>query len=92
MIWLLWVFIAEHGLSLVVPSEGCSLIVVHWLLTVAVSLVEHGLQGTRASAVWHTALVAHDVESSRTRGRTCVACIGRWILNHWTPGESGERL
>ena len=41
--WLPWVFTGVHGLSLVVPSEGYSLVVVHWLLTVVVSLVEHGL-------------------------------------------------
>ena len=22
--------------------------------------------------------------SSQTRDQTCVLCIGRWILNHWT--------
>ena len=27
------------------------------------------------------------VESSWTRDRTRVPCIGRWILNHWTTGE-----
>ena len=32
----------------------------------------------------HLALVApKHVESSRTRDRTCVPCISRWILNHW---------
>ena len=28
-------------------------------------------------ASWH-------VESSHTKDQTCVSCIGRWILNHWT--------
>ena len=32
-------------------------------------------------APWH-------VGSSRTRARTCVPCIGRWILNHCAPGKS----
>ena len=27
------------------------------------------------------------VESFWTRDRTCVLCIGRWILNHWTTRE-----
>ena len=31
-------------------------------------------------ALWH-------VGSSRTRDRTCVPCIGRQILNHWTTRE-----
>ena len=25
--------------------------------------------------------------SSRTKDRTCVPCLGGWILNHWTPRE-----
>ena len=38
--------------------------------------------------LWHTGLdVPHHVESSRTRDRTCVPCIGRWILYHWTTRE-----
>ena len=27
------------------------------------------------------------VGSSQTRERTCVPCIGKWILNHWTTRE-----
>ena len=27
------------------------------------------------------------VESSQTRDRTHVPCIGRWILNHWSTRE-----
>ena len=42
--WLCWVFIAVLGLSLVVVSRVCSLVVVHWLIIVVASLVaEHGL-------------------------------------------------
>jgi len=38
------VFVAAHGLSLVAESWGCSLAVVHRLLTAVTSLVaEHGL-------------------------------------------------
>ena len=40
--WLLWIFIAERGLSLVAKSWGYSLIVVHRLLVVVASLAgEH---------------------------------------------------
>ena len=47
---LLWVFIAVHGLSLVVVSR---------LLTAMTSLVaEHGLQGT-----WTSAAAAHELRS-----------------------------
>ena len=42
--WLCWVFLAAHGLSLVVESRGCSLVVVRGLLIAVASLVaEHGL-------------------------------------------------
>ena len=47
--------------------------------------------GSRAQAqdLWHTGLIAlHHVGSSRTRDRTHVPCIGRWILNHWTTREA----
>ena len=44
----------------------------HWASVVVV----HGLQ----LPLWH-------MESSWTRGRTHVPCIGRWILNHWTTRE-----
>ena len=43
IIWLFWVFVAVHGLSLVVESGGYFL-VVHGLLTAVASLiVKHGL-------------------------------------------------
>ena len=46
--WLCWVFLAAHGLSLVVESRGCSLVVVRGLLIAVASLVaEHGLQACR---------------------------------------------
>ena len=55
-------FVAECGLSLVVKSEGSSLVAVHGLLIVVASLVvEWRLQGTRSSEVgvhWLTCLVA----------------------------------
>ena len=38
------------------------------------------LWSTGLAALWH-------VESSRTRDQTCVPCICRWILNHWTTRE-----
>ena len=48
------------------------------------------LTGTRAQAqqLWHTGLVSlRHVGSSWTRDQTCVPCIGRGILNHWTTRE-----
>ena len=42
--WQGWIFIAVHGLSLVVASGSYSLVLVHELLIVAASLVaKHGL-------------------------------------------------
>ena len=44
------------------------------------SIAVHGLRW-----LCHTGLVApQHVESSQTRDRTHVSCIGRQILNHWT--------
>ena len=48
------------------------------------------LAGCRAQAqqLWHMGLVApQHVGSSRTRARTRVPCIGRWILNHCATRE-----
>ena len=49
------------------------------------------LAGSRMQAqqLWRTGLVAlRHVGSSRTRARTCVPCIGRWILNHCATREA----
>ena len=43
LFWLHWVFVALHGLSLVVASGAYTLVVVCGLLTVMASLVEHRL-------------------------------------------------
>ena len=79
LFWLHWVFVAAHGLSLVVVSSGYSLVVVLGLLSAVASLVvEHGLQ-----YFWNTDLVAlWYVESSRTRDRTHVPCLAKRIRNH----------
>ena len=47
------------------------------------------LMGSRVQAqLWHRGLVSPwHVESSWTRDRTHFPCIGRQILNHWTPRE-----
>ena len=50
--WLCWVFIAVHGLALVLASRGTSLAAVSRLLITAASLVgEQGLQGSQASVL-----------------------------------------
>ena len=52
------------------------------------SRASHGLWSSD-SAVVATSLVAlRDVAAGFTdQGRTCVPCLGRWILNHWTARE-----
>ena len=42
-LWLRWVFVATHGLSLVAASGGYSVVVRVLLITVASLVVEHGL-------------------------------------------------
>ena len=70
--WLLWIFVAADGLSLVA---------VHRLLFVVASPVEHGLYAYRlGSCVWH-------VGPSQTGNPTHIPCIGRQILNHCAPRE-----
>ena len=76
------------GFSLVLANGGysplqCSGFSLQWLLLLK-------LPGSRMQAqqLRRTGLVApRHVESSLTRDRTCVPCIGRWILYHWTTSE-----
>ena len=78
----------KQGLLFVVL---CRLLIVVAFLRCGAWAQAHGLQqlqlwlaGSRAQAqqLWRTGLVAPQlVGSSRTRARTCVPCIGRWILN-----------
>ena len=47
------------------------------------------LQSTGSRVVVALGLIAlGHVGSSRIRDQTCVPCIGRWILNHWTTREA----
>ena len=64
-----------HRLSLVAASEGYSPLQRTASLLQWFRLVQS--LGSRVFALQH-------VESSGTRDQTCVLCIGRWILNHWT--------
>ena len=75
------------GVSLVAVSMVYSLDLALGLLTAVTSLAAeprlyaHSLQQD-------TGLVAlRHMESSRTRDQTHIPCIGRQILNHWTPWE-----
>ena len=97
-LWLCWVFIAVCGLSLVVVSGGysslrCAGFSLRWLLLLRNTgsrSMGFSSCGSWAQQLWHTGLVALPVGSSRTRARTCVPCIGRWILNQCTTREVRE--
>ena len=59
------------------------------LIEVASLFVEHRLQAHGFQELQHTGLVApQHAESSQTRDRTCVPCIGRQILIHYTTREA----
>ena len=92
-----FLFICGRAISLLLRelpvagvSGGASLAVVQRLLTAAASVVEHRLRsadlsGRSAQELWHAGLVApRHVGSSQIRVPTCVSCIGRQKLNHWT--------
>ena len=88
--WLCWIVAGAHRLSLVVASGGCSSLRCTgfscWRAQ-ALGMQASEAVGSRAWAqqLWLTGLVAlRQVESSQTRDRTCVPCIGRWILIHCT--------
>ena len=86
--WLHWVFIASHGLSLITVSPGCSLVgELRLPMTVAFLVAEHRLQSTGSAVVGLGLAASWHVSSSQTRERTCVPCLGRGILNHWTTRE-----
>ena len=94
--WLCWVFIAVHGLSLVVVSGAysslwCSGFSLQWLLLLQSTDSRHvGFSscGTQAQYLWHMGLVAPwHVGSSQTRAQTHVLSIGWRILNHCATRE-----
>ena len=94
--WLRWIFVAAHGLSLVMESGGyaslqCAGFSLWWLLLLqSTGSRRTGFSscGTQSQYLWCTGLFAPwHVGSSRTRARACVPCIGRRILNHCTPRE-----
>ena len=98
---LCWVFIAVHGLSLVVVSGGysslqCTGFSLCWLLqllSTGCRRVDFSICSSQALELrlhncgpWALAALQH-VKSSRTRGLTCILCIGRQIPIHCTTRE-----
>ena len=46
------------------------------------------VQGTSQARILEWVAISFSRGSSRPRDRTCVSCIGRWILCHWTTRET----
>ena len=71
-------------------KRGPLFIAVRGPLTIVASLlVEHRLQTRRLSSCGSRAQLFRGMwESSQTRARTRVPCIGRWILNHCATREA----
>ena len=98
---MLWVFVAECGLSLVAASGGysslqCTGFSLQWLpLSQSTGSRHAGLSscGARAQQFWRTGLLApRHVGSSRTRVRTCVLCTSRqWFPITAPPGKFQRR-
>ena len=95
-LWLRWVFVAAHGLTLVAASRGyssfwCAGFSLWWLLLLrSTGSRRAGFSsgGSRAQQLWRTGLFAlRHVGSSQTRDGTRVPCTGRRILNHWATRE-----
>ena len=52
------------------------------------SLPRFSVHGTSQARVLEWVAISFSRGSSRPRDRTCVSCIGRWILCHWTTRET----
>ena len=90
-IWLCWIFVAAHGLSLVVGIRGYSLVVVCRLLTAMAFLaVEQGLKGT-----WSSVVVTHKLSCSEACGILVLdqglnPCPLHWQMGSQPPGHQGS--
>ena len=87
-LWLCWVFVALHGLSLVVVSRGCS---ASWRSGFSLQQLLSWSTGSRALRLsgcgpW-TVVAPRRVRSGQARDWTCVPCTGRWIGIHWATRE-----
>ena len=95
LFWLRWVFVAAHGLPLVAASISCCRLwcVGFSLWAFSMQRMGSGLSGLQELQLLALVAVAHGfvapwhVESSWTRDRASVPCIGGWTLNHWTTRE-----
>ena len=85
--WLHWVFIAVCAFSNCSKRGllSCSVWASHCGDFSSFAAQVLGCPGLNSCGVW--AVAPRHVGSSQTRDRTCVPCIGRWILIHWTTRE-----
>ena len=49
------------------------------------------LHGTLQARIQEWVAIFYSRGSSRPRNRTCISCIGRWILYHWTTWGASSR-
>ena len=56
------------------------------------SLLGSSVHGIFPARILEWVVISSSRESSGPRGWTCVSCIGRYILNHWTAREDPHRL
>ena len=91
--WLCWVFVSVRGLSLVVASGRHSSSRCAGLsLSRPLLLRSTGSRRAGSVIVAHGPVAPRHVGSSQTRARTCVPCIGRWVLNHCATREAPNFL
>ena len=90
LFWLRWVFVAACGPSLVAASRATLPLQRAASHCCRFSCCGASLWGMWVQRLWCTGLVVCEVSflvSFQAKDQTCVPCIGRWILNHWTIGE-----
>ena len=88
--WCMWAFsiIATRGDYSRVAVPGLLIVVASLLHNTSCTHMSFCGCSTRAQQLWPLGLVApRPVESSWTRGSTCVPCSDRWILIHCTTRE-----
>ena len=88
--WLCWVFIAGQAFSSC-SDQGPFFVAIRGLFIAASLVMEHGLQWFQhvgSEVVAHGLSFPEACGISWTRDQTCVACISRQILNHWTTREA----
>ena len=89
----MYLFLAVRSVGCVrafsaVAEGGAALVALRGLAAAASPVRNTGSRVPALPWLWHRGLVAlWHVESSRTRGRTSVPCIGRQILTHCATRE-----